>query len=181
MTKIVKKSMVPSTAVKVVRESGYNAVTRHYGGKRGASTILLGTKTPDAEGTVLRHEMAHARVKRSSYRLRQIASDPVKNAREEARADFISTGGKRGSSTELGARSKNPFVRSPEVRAYRQVQRKMRTSTKQGVSKGFTPWDGITSEVSKMSPDPSSVHVPGAGGRRTYRLRRLPSRTQGMS
>lgn len=39
------------------------------------------------------------------------------------------------------------------------------------VSKGFTPWDGVSSEVSKMSPDPSEVHVIGTG-RRRGRLRR---------
>lgn len=47
------------------------------------------------------------------------------------------------------------------------------------IGKSYQPWDGVQCEVSKMSPDPSAVHVPGSGGR-TGRLRKIPRRVQGM-
>jgi len=42
------------------------------------------------------------------------------------------------------------------------------------VNKSYQPWDGIRSEVSKMGPDPSELHVAGSSGQRRGRLRKCP-------
>lgn len=176
---MINKSLMAPERVKVLRmPNQIGAQTHHFGGKNGQSVIRLGTATPGAETNVLAHEMAHARVRRPAHRLTQIMRDPIKNAREEARADFVARGGKkpnRGDKTRSFYEQKaaNPLRRSADVKAYREVQRKMRGS----VSKGFVPWDGITSEVSKMGPEISEVHVVGSNGR-SGRLKKVAKRTR---
>jgi hypothetical protein len=44
---------------------------------------------------------------------------------------------------------------------------------KEALAKNFTPWDGITSEVSKMGPDQSELHVVGNSGQKK-KLRKIP-------
>ena len=55
---------------------------------RGMSSIGSSRKPK----TTLKHEMAHARPKRSAYRMEQIGRNPAKQMREEARADFEASG-----------------------------------------------------------------------------------------
>lgn len=66
-----------------------NGVTVGYGGKRGVtlSTVndTLASHHQELQATVS-HEMAHAIPRRSAWRMSQITRDPVKLAREEARA-----------------------------------------------------------------------------------------------
>lgn len=45
---------------------------------------------------------------------------------------------------------------------------------KKQVAKSYVPWDGVTSEVSKMSPDQSELHIQGSSGQKRGRLRKLP-------
>ena len=75
--------------------SGAIAQTVRTGGKNtGTSTVTGSTSelkpyTIKERNQVFRHEMQHAKPKRSAFRLAQVISDPAKLGREEARADRV--------------------------------------------------------------------------------------------
>jgi len=72
-----------------VHIKGYpNAHPVAWGGKKDKVSYMVGSKTMLKLPGVRRHELLHA--DKSSWRLAQIQSDPVKLAREEARADTLS-------------------------------------------------------------------------------------------
>ena len=72
------------------------ATTYRTGSKSGGkSHIFMGQHRPGqpSEAVTLKHELAHAKPKRSSYRLHeQIGQNPKKLMREEARADWQGSG-----------------------------------------------------------------------------------------
>lgn len=65
---------------------GIAAAAMKTGGRRSRGEIYAHPGTTEQE---IAHERAHLTPKRSGYRLYQINKDPVKGAREEARADFV--------------------------------------------------------------------------------------------
>lgn len=69
--------------VLLTRGTGTKSTTAQVGGRRGQRIISL---SPQADQTTLRHELAHASPKRSSYRLAQISNNERKIGGEEARA-----------------------------------------------------------------------------------------------
>lgn len=97
--KIVDSSSVPQPP------KGVLAWAERFGGRKGASRIgVLNDLRPDVKADMIRHEMGHAvpsRRNRSAFRLHgQVLTNPMKKAREEARA---ATGeGPRGISTHIG-------------------------------------------------------------------------------
>lgn len=91
--------------------------TSRIGGKRGAAKVIY-SNTQSAGGSMhpestLKHELAHAAPKRSSYRLHQLHQDPKKLMREEARADAA-----------IGHYATHPEVQSAYASAARGVKRK---------------------------------------------------------
>ena len=72
-----------------VHIKGYpNAHPVAWGGKKDKVSYMVGSKTMLKLPGTRKHELLHA--DKSSWRLAQIQSDPVKLAREEARADTLS-------------------------------------------------------------------------------------------
>jgi hypothetical protein len=170
--------MIPEKAVKIItKPNAYGGVTNRIGGRSNGQSVVHVGMVGDHK-TVLQHEMAHARVKRSGYRLSQIARDPARRGSEEARADFLARGGPaksvpRGQRNAYESASRNLFKRSPEVQAYRKVQSKMTSAKQRRVSKEYS-WESLRREVAKMSPDPSSVHVMSSmTGKRRGKLKKV--------
>jgi hypothetical protein len=69
------------------------------------------------------------------------------------------------------------------VDAYRNLQNSMRAKgvkPRKAVQKSFIMWDGITSVISKMNPDPADVHIVGSSGKKRGIIRKVPAPTRGM-
>lgn len=99
----------PSEAIEFVgTKSGKykNAHPLRYGSAKGGRTYVISDKR---DGKTVQHELLHSEG-RSSWRLAQIQSDPVKLAREEARADTLS-----GTHSQIH--------RSPLLRSHTQMNR----------------------------------------------------------
>lgn len=93
----------PSEAIEFVGTKGgkyKNAHPLRYGSAKGGRTFVVSDKK---DGKTIEHELLHSEG-RSSWRLAQIQADPVKLAREEARADTLS-----GTHSEI---HRSPFMRS---------------------------------------------------------------------
>lgn len=81
-----------------------DAATVRYGGKKGSYRIARSADpSPSGRKRTNRHEMAHAKPKRSAYRLhRQIQGNPRKTMREEARADMAGAGYYKNTAGQAG-------------------------------------------------------------------------------
>lgn len=100
-------------------EMPFGGTYRTGGKKTGKSTVIGNAPTKSLQGYVQTHEGAHATPKRSAYRLHgQIARNPEKLMREEARADYKAGGhysqhGQRGSTYASAARSQVKAEKHP--------------------------------------------------------------------
>lgn len=80
---------IKDTTPSVAFGGSLEASAQKFGAKRGGVNVMTTYGRGEPTAATLKHEKAHLAPKRSGYRLKQIASNPKKIMREEARADAV--------------------------------------------------------------------------------------------